>query len=393
METEFLLRKTAGMLNVSIYRYSSRTLEKRYYSKTGSVRRMDVEEAEMLEKRLLLQPVSWPLIRVDQMKKDDFFVQIRDPEDVDAWYVIGPVLQESGGGESRMESIVSGVLLIYAQLTGRSMEDDEFWEKNETFLCDIQKVHGRVEQDIFERQEQYGPHNPYEQELRELESIRTGDVDALNESISEVYEGKLGILARQPLRHHKNIAIGNITMASRFAIRGGMNKEQSFSMADSFIRQIEDLDTIPEVIAMKREAQREFARAVRQERKSDRRGGAKNPLIAAVKDYIFSHLHDSIQIADIASYLHVNADYLSHLFKVQEHMTMKQYIQEEKIRRGKNLLRYSDVSIHEIAFYLGFSSQSHFTQVFQKITGETPGVYRKHFLNQQSWENKTNNNL
>ena len=60
-----------------------------------------------------------------------------------------PVSQESGGGESRMESIVSGVLLIYAQLTGRSMEDDEFWEKNETFLCDIQKVHGRVEQDIF----------------------------------------------------------------------------------------------------------------------------------------------------------------------------------------------------------------------------------------------------
>ena len=104
-------------------------------------------------------------------------------------------------------------------------------------------------------------------------------------------------------------------------------------MADSFIRQIEDLDTIPEVIAMKREAQREFARAVRQERKSDRRGGAKNPLIAAVKDYIFSHLHDSIQIADIASYLHVNADYLSHLFKVQEHMTMKQYIQEEKLYR------------------------------------------------------------
>ena len=78
--------------------------------------------------------MSWPLIRVDQMKKDDFFVQIQDPEAVDAWYVLGPVSQESSGGESRMESIVSGVLLLYAQLTGHSMEDDEFWEKNETFL-------------------------------------------------------------------------------------------------------------------------------------------------------------------------------------------------------------------------------------------------------------------
>lgn len=54
-------------------------------------------------------------------------------------------------------------------------------------------------------------------------------------------------------------------------------------------------------------------------------GGYKNPLIAAVKDYIFQHFHDSIQITDIAKYLKVNPDYLSHLFKEQEHITIKRY--------------------------------------------------------------------
>ena len=39
-------------------------------------------------------------------------------------------------------------------------------------------------------------------------------------SISETYEGKIGILAKDPLRHYKNVAIGNITLASRAAIQG-----------------------------------------------------------------------------------------------------------------------------------------------------------------------------
>ena len=83
-------------------------------------------------------------------------------------------------------------------------------------------------------------------------------------------------------------------------------------------------------------------------------------MIGEVKDYIFRHFHDTIQITDIAKHLNVNPDYLSHLFKKQENITIKRYILKEKIRRSRNLLQYSDYSIQEISFYLGFSSQSHF---------------------------------
>lgn len=387
MEQEFFLEELASLMNVPVYRYNCRTKEIRSFRKEGMDSVPEKEAAGEFGQELLLQPVPYPLIRLKQSDKNVIYIQVRDPKEAEAWYLIGPVFPGAAGEARRLNRLISGGLLLYWYLTGQHMDAVEFWNCNEKIFCDTHKVWEQVEQDIFEQQEQYGPHNPYEQELRELESIRTGDVEELNRSIAEVYEGRLGILAREPLRHHQNIAIGNITMASRAAIRGGVSTEQAFSMADSFIRQIEDLGSIPEVIALKREAQRAFAQEVRQEQKSG--GGyahARNPLIAGVKDYIFSHLHDAIQIADIARHLHVNADYLSHLFKVQEHMTMKQYIQEEKVRRGKNLLRYSDVSIHEIAFYLGFSSQSHFTQVFQKIAGETPNHYRKRFLNQKSWE-------
>ena len=55
--------------------------------------------------------------------------------------------------------------------------------------------------------------------------------------MSETYEGEIGILAKDPLRSAKNVAIGNITLASRAAIRGGMSTEKSFSLADSFSQQ------------------------------------------------------------------------------------------------------------------------------------------------------------
>lgn len=105
--------------------------------------------------------------------------------------------------------------------------------------------------------------------------------------------------------------------------------EKSFTMADSMIQQIEEIDNVIEVEAFKRMAQRMYADVVAEELQVNE-GGYKNPLIAAVKDYIFQHFHDSIQITDIAKYLKVNADYLSHLFKEQEHITIKRYILQEK---------------------------------------------------------------
>lgn len=90
-----------------------------------------------------------------------------------------------------------------------------------------------------------------------------------------------------------------------------------------------------------------------------------------------------IRVSDIAGHLGVNPDYLSHLFHREEKITIKRYILEEKIHRGKNLLRFSDYSIHEIGFYLGFSSQSHFSKIFREVTGVSPGRYRSRFQQKQ----------
>ena len=80
-----------------------------------------------------------------------------------------------------------------------------------------------------------------------------------------------------------------------------------------------------------------------------------------------------------AEYLHLNANYLSELFKKYENITLTDFILKEKVKLARNLLSYSPYSYIEIATYLGFSSQSHLGKVFKKYTGMTMRQYREKY--------------
>ena len=127
-------------------------------------------------------------------------------------------------------AFLSGVLLLWNAMTGKVCSVSDLAEDTEV-LVQLEK---RVEHVIFERQERQAAHNPYSKEQREQECIRTGDIAGLRQCINETYEGEFGILAREPLRQSKNIAIGMITMASRSAIAGGLYPELSFQEISAY---------------------------------------------------------------------------------------------------------------------------------------------------------------
>lgn len=80
---------------------------------------------------------------------------------------------------------------------------------------------------FFEHQEQE-PHNPYDQEVRELDSIVMEMWKCLTVVWLETYRGEVGQLAKNQVRQAKNIAICVIALASRAAISGGMIPEGLF---------------------------------------------------------------------------------------------------------------------------------------------------------------------
>lgn len=243
---------------------------------------------------------------------------------------------------------------------------------------EVQTVYSDI---LFERQENERLHNPYDQEVRLLDSISSGDLDSLNKCWREEDQKSYGTLSPQPMRNVKNLCIATITLASRAAIRGGISPEISFSLCDSYIQRLENCTESMTCAALAHEAQKHYTQLV-----SNLHYGTKaatqlrpTPHLNRCKDYIYAHLHERINIQNIADSVHLNATYLCDLFKKYEGCTIHQFILTEKIALVKNLLKYSTYTYSEIATYLGFASQSHLGVQFKKITGYTLREYRTKF--------------
>lgn len=234
---------------------------------------------------------------------------------------------------------------------------------------------------IFQNQEYEQKHNPYSQEMREQYSIEIGDPILLKKSIEEDYAGTLGTLSKDPVQNQRYIAVVVITLATRSAIRGGLSPEIAYSLSDSYVQKIDESNSLPHIEHLMRAAEFQLANMVKEQKdlESMRPPKKENPYIEQCKDYIFSHLHNKLEVTDIAAHLCLNVNYLSELFHICEGITLKSYIRQEKTKLVKNLLTYSQYTYSEIATYLGYSSQSHLGKSFKQSTGYTPGEYRNKF--------------
>ena len=79
----------------------------------------------------------------------------------------------------------------------------------------------------------------------------------------------------------------------------------------------------------------------------------------------------------LSSSLKRDYNYLSSLFSSVEGATIEQFYIQQRIEKVKELLVYGELSLGEIAYQLGFSSAAHLSNQFKKITGLTPGYFRK----------------
>ena len=68
--------------------------------------------------------------------------------------------------------------------------------------------------------------------------------------------------------------------------------------------------------------------------------------------------------------------YLSTLFSSVENITIEQYIILQKIERAKELLKYGELTLSEIAYKLGYSSVQHLSNQFKKVTGLTASQFK-----------------
>ncbi|MEH2156516.1 AraC family transcriptional regulator [Nostoc sp.] len=100
--------------------------------------------------------------------------------------------------------------------------------------------------------------------------------------------------------------------------------------------------------------------------------GLSQAILKQVTEYIHEHLHQDLKLVDLSAIAQLSPYHFLRLFKQRMGITPHQYILQRRIAKAKHLLKYSNLSIAEIAMQTGFCDQSHLTRCFKHIVGITP---------------------
>lgn len=107
----------------------------------------------------------------------------------------------------------------------------------------------------------------------------------------------------------------------------------------------------------------------------------RSNLCSKVREYIeANYMNAELNNSIIADAFHISPGYLSKLFRLQNSVSMMDFLNQRRISYAKQLLRDRDRNINEIAASTGFLSGSALIKAFKKQEGITPGSYRKLIL-------------
>ena len=99
--------------------------------------------------------------------------------------------------------------------------------------------------------------------------------------------------------------------------------------------------------------------------------------LTKLKEYLDEHYTEKISLDELAIHFFINKYYLTKIFKETYGTTINNYIIAKRITRAKQMLRFTDMTLEEIAIAVGMNGGNYFSRMFKKIEGISPREYRK----------------
>jgi AraC family transcriptional regulator len=107
------------------------------------------------------------------------------------------------------------------------------------------------------------------------------------------------------------------------------------------------------------------------------RGGLAAWQLKRARDFINVNLERDPSIAEVAHECGLSSGYFARAFKRSTGVPPYQWLTKLRIERAKQLLRDQRCELADIAQLCGFVDQSHFTRVFSRSEGYSPGRWRR----------------
>lgn len=228
--------------------------------------------------------------------------------------------------------------------------------------------------DLFLERESGRLHTSYETELQFYACIEHGETNRVQVMMRELLSGAVvaGRMAAHPLTQMKYWAVACITLATRAAIRGGLDETEAFNYSDENIFKIDRMTDEMSILLHLQESCVLLTSRVA----DSRRTKTYPPVIRKCLHYIHANLHIELSAAVLGEVCGLTPAYLSRLFAQTVGCSLRTYVRERRLGYAKEMLSQNK-STSDIAYDLGFCSESYFIKCFRERYGVTPGAMRR----------------
>ncbi|HUI59969.1 MAG TPA: AraC family transcriptional regulator [Steroidobacteraceae bacterium] len=107
------------------------------------------------------------------------------------------------------------------------------------------------------------------------------------------------------------------------------------------------------------------------------RGGLAPWQLRRAKELLTANLDGALSVREIARECGVSVSHFSRAFRVSAGMAPHSWLLGRRVERARSLLPNRRLSLSEVALACGFADQSHFTRIFTREVGVSPGTWRR----------------
>lgn len=177
----------------------------------------------------------------------------------------------------------------------------------------------------------------YEETLRYY--IKNGMTDEIENLRFEDYQGIVDTLGPSQLRSMKNSLIILNSMCLRAAISGGLDSETAYSLGELYVKRIENAQSILDLGKLSHIIKRDYCLRVKRLSAPQ----IENLYVLKASEYIQKNLYKKMTAHELAEQVGVTPEYLSLLFRQNLHISIPQYVAQQKVLEAKN---YCDLPIN-----------------------------------------------
>ena len=96
-----------------------------------------------------------------------------------------------------------------------------------------------------------------------------------------------------------------------------------------------------------------------------------------ITSFMSLHLSEPLSVSDMAARAGLSPSRFSQVFRNRFGRPPHQFLMHLRIQRAQDLLHHTSLTMRDISAQCGFSDVHHFAKTFKRLSGQTPGSYRR----------------